>query len=112
MEKGADVKFEGDVDNINAEYVSNGECIELTDMQKVCLVPQPDLWIFYNFRKTSNTKLTILPLESSSDLEKLQVVQAALVDILSKIPQSWGHFESSITHFLLKMEKEELKTEN
>ena len=29
MEKGADVKFEGDVDNINAEYVSNGKCIEL-----------------------------------------------------------------------------------
>merc|ERR1719430_520321 len=24
MEKGADVKFEGDVDNINAEYVSSG----------------------------------------------------------------------------------------
>ena len=31
MEKGADVKFEGDVDNINAEYVSSGsgKCIEL-----------------------------------------------------------------------------------
>merc|ERR1712002_379891 len=31
MEKGADVKFEGDVDNINAEYVSNGEQCEPVD---------------------------------------------------------------------------------
>ena len=41
--------------------------------------------------------------------KKLQAVQAALVDILSKIMQFWGHFESKILHFQPKMEEEELK---
>ena len=44
--------------------------------------------------------------------KKLQVVQAALADILSKITLFWGHFELKIPHFWPKTEEEVLKTEN
>ena len=40
--------------------------------------------------------------------KKLQAVQVALADILSEITLFWGHFESNILYFRVRMEKEEL----
>ena len=48
----------------------------------------------------------------SQTWKKLQAVQAALADILSKIPLFWGHFESNIPHLWQKMEEEEVKMRN
>ena len=44
--------------------------------------------------------------------KKLQAVQAALADILSKITLFWGHFELKTPHFLLKIEEEVLNMED
>ena len=60
-------------------------------------------------------KLHILLLTYHSlciDLEKLQAVQMALADILSKITLFWGHFEPNILYFWARMEEEELTMDN
>ena len=44
--------------------------------------------------------------------KKLQAVQAALADILSEITLFWGHFESDVLYFWMRMEEEELTMEN
>ena len=53
------------------------------------------------------------PLQTVSQTwKKLQAVQAALANILSKIILFRGHFESKGPHFGPQMEEEELKMEN
>ena len=42
----------------------------------------------------------------------LQAMQAALADIRSEITLFWGHFESNIVNFWVRMEEEELTIEN
>ena len=61
----------------------------------------------YNTTFLGSNFQTIL-LGNNQTWKKLQAVQAALADILSEITLFWGHFESNILYFWVRMEKEEL----
>ena len=45
-------------------------------------------------------------------LQTWKKLQAALADILLEITLFWGHYESNIQYFWLRMEEEELKMKN